>query len=273
MNIGTIVRFASVETVEEKFKAASDVGVKWCQLLCWEPHIMTEENAKFIISLCKKYDIQISTFWCGWSGPAVWNFIEGPVTLGIVPPEYRNVRVNELIHGSDFAKMLGVDKMATHLGFLPENMSDPNFIPVLSAIKYIGNHCKKNGQYFIFETGQETPVTLLRFIEESGLDNLGINLDPANLILYGKANPVDALTVFGKYVMDVHAKDGDYPTDSKNLGVQKRIGEGSVNFPALIAKLKEIGYTGNLTIEREINNDAERNKDTLDAKIMLEALI
>ena len=136
-----------------------------------------------------------------------------------------------------------------------------------------GNHCKNNGQFFIFETGQETPVTLLRFIEESGLDNLGINLDPANLILYGKANPVDALTVFGKYVKDVHAKDGNYPTDSKHLGEQKKIGEGSVNFPALIAKLKEIGYDGNLTIEREIDNDAQRNFDTIDAKIMLEALI
>ena len=77
-----------------------------------------------------------------------------------------------------------------------------------------------------------------------GTDNLGINLDPANLILYGKGNPVDALDVFGKYVRDMHGKDGFYPTDGKNLGEEVPVGEGKVNFPALIAKLKELGYDG-----------------------------
>ena len=115
-------------------------------------------------------------------------------------------------------------------------------------------------------------MTLLRVIEDSGMDNLGINLDPANLILYGKANPVDALTVFGKYVKDVHAKDGNYPTNGRSLGEEKKVGEGSVNFPALIAKLKEIGYDGTLTIEREISGE-QQAKDIKDTKAYLEGLI
>ena len=79
---------------------------------------------------------------------------------------------------------------------------------------------------------------------------MGINLDPANLILYGKSNPIDALDVFGEYVRDVHAKDGCYPTDGKNLGKEMPLGTGKVNFPAFIKKLKEIGYDKTLTIER-----------------------
>ncbi len=131
---------------------------------------------------------------------------------------------------------------------------------------------KSNGQYLLFETGQETPVALRRVIEAVGTGNLGINLDSANLILYGKANPVDALDVFGKFVRGVHAKDGLYPTDGQNLGEEVPIGQGKVDFPALIDRLKELGYSGALTIEREISGP-EQIKDILEAKAFLEKLI
>ena len=113
--------------------------------------------------------------------------------------------------------------------------------------------CRGLGVEFWFETGQETPVTLLRTIEAVAADNLGVNLDTANLILYGKANPVDALDVFGRHVRGVHAKDGLYPTGGTELGKEVPLGQGKVNFPALIPKLKSLGYAGPLTIEREIS--------------------
>ena len=141
-----------------------------------------------------------------------------------------------------------------------------------SALKVLAGHCKVNGQHFLFETGQETPTTLLRAIEDIGTGNLGINLDPANLILYGKANPVDALDVIGKYVMDIHAKDGLYPTNGRQLGVETPLGEGKVNFPALVARLKELGYDGTFTIEREISGEQQK-KDIISAKAILESLI
>ncbi|MBO5908301.1 MAG: sugar phosphate isomerase/epimerase, partial [Clostridia bacterium] len=106
--------------------------------------------------------------------------------------------------------------------------------------------------YLLFETGQETPVTMLRCFEKVGCDNLGINLDTANLILYGRANPVDALDVFGKYVRNIHAKDGFYPTNGHDLGEEVRLGDGKVDFKAFFAKLKELGYDSYVTIEREI---------------------
>jgi sugar phosphate isomerase/epimerase len=133
-------------------------------------------------------------------------------------------------------------------------------------------HVRQNGQKFLFETGQETPVTLRRLMEDLGNRDVGINLDPANLILYGKANPVDALDVFGSYVLDVHAKDGVYPVNGRQLGEEKPLGQGKVNFPRLIARLKELGYDGAITIEREISGEEQR-KDIINAIKILKELI
>ena len=143
--------------------------------------------------------------------------------------------------------------ITTHVGFLPEDPADPNYDPTVEAITEVAGHCKALGIGFNFETGQETPVTLLRTIQRIGLDNLGINLDTANLILYGKGNPVDAVDVFGRYVRDLHVKDGRFPTDGEKLGAETPLGEGCADFATVIAKLKALGYTGPLTIEREIS--------------------
>jgi sugar phosphate isomerase/epimerase len=111
---------------------------------------------------------------------------------------------------------------------------------------------------FWFETGQETPVTLLRLIRAVGTGNLGVNLDPANLVLYGKANPVDSLDVLGPYVRNLHAKDGFYPTDPMELGREVKVGEGAVNWPRLVTRLGEIGFSGEFIIEREISGEQQR---------------
>ena len=173
---------------------------------------------------------------------------------------------------SDFAKMLGVQNVVTHAGFIPENPNDPDYIGLVQTVKHIAEHCKGNGQYFLFETGQETPITLKRAIHDIGLDNLGINFDPANLLMYGKANPIDALDIIGEYVRGVHAKDGDYPVNGKELGVEKSLGQGKVNYPAFISKLKKLGYEGAITIEREISG-AQQEADIIMAKKLLEELI
>lgn len=271
MKLGVMVKLDDMN-IDARFKQVRDYGFDYCQLCAWKKELFTDEAAEMVKDACKKYGITISTFWCGWTGPRVWDFMEGPVTLGLVPKDYRFARVKDLCEGSDFAKKIGVENLATHVGFLPENPNTEEYHSLVCAIREAAQYCKDNGQYFMFETGQETPVTLLRTIQDIGLDNLGINLDPANLILYGKANPVDALDVFGKYIRDVHAKDGIYPVDGKELGAEKKIGEGKVNFPMLIKRLREVGYDGTLIIEREISGD-QQIADIKEAKILLEGLI
>ena len=151
-------------------------------------------------------------------------------------------------------------------------MTDPEFEGVAVAIQEVAQHCKNLGLGFWFETGQETPVTLLRFIETVGLDNLGINLDPANLLLYGKGNPIDALRVFGKYVRAIHAKDGLPPTNGRELGREVKVGEGSVRYPEFLPALLDLGFDGDLTIEREISGE-QQNKDIRDTIAYLKGLL
>ena len=252
MNVGIVITHTK-DNMEEKFSQAAAQGFHHCQMTSWDPDNWTDEDAEKIRGLCEKYDMEITAFWCGWAGPRTWNFIDGPETLGIVPLAYRGQRVRNLIDGAAYARKLGVTDVVTHMGFIPENMSDPNYPGVRAAVTEIARVLKSFGQNLLFETGQETPVVLLRLFEDVGTGNLYVNLDPANLILYGKANPVDSLQVFGKYVRGVHAKDGFYPTNGRELGREVKVGEGLVNFPRLLKGLKECGFDGSLTIEREIS--------------------
>ena len=272
MKIGTCVGFNDIDKLEEQLSLLRAENFETCQLLSWKPDMWTDENAVITKNTFKKHGVTISAFWCGWEGPSVWNFYEGPTTLGLLPEEFREMRIKNLCDGADFAKKLGVTDVVTHMGFIPENPNDPAFPALCDAIRRVAQHLQGIGQRLLFETGQETPVAMLRCFEVVGTDNLGVNLDTANLILYGKANPVDALDVFGKYVCNLHAKDGKYPVNGHDLGEEVRLGEGKVDFPALFRKLKELGYDSHVTIEREIEGD-QQTKDIRMAKAYLESII
>ena len=235
-----------------------DLDIGCVQLSSGNIELYTEKNAETVRNMLKD-KIRISSFMAGWSGPAVWDNVDGPHTLGIVPPAFRHQRMNELLRGADFAHMLGVENIATHVGFIPEHPSYPEYRGIVAALRYIVSYCKSKNIYFNFETGQETPVTLMRCIKDIGMDNVGINLDPANLILYGRGNPVDAVDIFKGYVRGVHVKDGDYPAeDFYSLGKERQVGEGSVNFPVFLPKLlNQGGYKGDLYIEREISGERQ----------------
>ena len=273
MHVGCILTVMEEDNVDRKFQDLKGLGISRCQVVCWDRRVVNDEKkAREILEAAANYETIISAFWCGWEGPRTWDFYDGQETLGLVPPAYRFQRMQMLKEGSDFAKELGVSDLVTHVGYMPENPHDANYPGILAAVKDVAGYCGKNGQYFLFETGQETPVTLLRAITDIGLDNLGVNLDPANLIMYGKANPVDALDTIGPYVRNIHGKDGCYPTDGRELGAEVPIGKGRVNFPLFIKRLKEIGYEGDITIEREIEGD-EQTRDILMGKKLLEKWI
>lgn len=270
MRIGALIHLK--KDIETQFAELREMGMESCQLVGWNQEMMTEEVAKHVYAVAQQYKVNITAFWCGWPGPLTWDFYEGQLNLGLVPMTYRSERLNALMKGSDFAKRLNIRDLVTHVGFLPENPYDENYRDVIIALKKLVQKCKENGQNFLFETGQETPITLRRAIEDIGMDNVGINFDPANLLMYGKANPVDALDILGDYVLGVHGKDGLYPTDGSHLGEEKPLGEGRVDYPRFMEKLKEIGYSGDITIEREIEG-IEQKKDIQRAKELLESLI
>ncbi len=271
MNVGIVI-IHTAEGMREKFANAAAQGFHHCQLVSWNPELWNDASAEEIIALREEFGIEITAFWCGWVGPKRWNFTEGPETLGIVPVAYRAQRVQNLLDGAAYARKLGVQDVVTHMGFIPENMSDPNYPGVVAAVKCIALELRRFGQNLLFETGQETPVVLLRLFEEIDTGNLYVNLDTANLILYGKANPVDERDVFGDYVRGVHAKDGLYPTNGRELGQEVRGGEGKADFPRLLKGLKAHGFDGSLTIEREITGE-QQTLDIIETQKYLNDLI
>ena len=272
MKVGVCVTIDTTEQIKEKIQMVVEEGFDNCQVISWKPEIWTDENAELLKNTLAENGVTASAFWCGWEGPQVWNLYEGPLTLGLVPREYREVRVKNLCDGADFAKKAGIDHVATHMGFIPENPNDPEFIPLCDAIRKVAEHLKANGQYLLFETGQETPITMLRCFEVVGTDNLGVNYDMANLISYGKANPVDALDTIGKFVMNVHAKDSIYPTTGKKTGGEVPMRTGKVDFEGVLSGLNALGYKGYVTIEREIEGEQQIN-DIRESKVFLEDLI
>ena len=229
------------------------MGMKTCQLCCWDMSLYTEEMAQKIRTQSEKNNINITAVWAGWTGSCVWDFMQGPKTLGIVPAELRDMRIAQLKQGADFAKIIGVRAIITHLGFIPENPTDHLYLEVVEKVREVAQYCSNLGLEFWFESGQETPVTLRRLIEDVKMPNLGINFDTANVVLYGKGNPLDSAEIFGKYIKNLHAKDGLYPTNPQKLGMEVPIGQGKADFQAIFRTLKENNFTGEIIIEREIS--------------------
>ena len=250
-------------------KRVHDFGVPTCQAGTDD---FSDRVYAGLKAAAEKYSIEITAINTSGGPPNEYTFYEGPETIGVVPPKYRQQRIDNYKRASDFAKRLGIPALHSHFGFIPENPNDPEYQPTVRALRDVATHIKGNDQIVLMETGQETPITMLRAITDAALDNLFVNLDCANLILYGKGNPLDALDVVGHLVRGTHAKDGVFPTNPKELGEEVAIGKGKANFPKLIPRLKELGYTGPLTIEREISGP-QQLEDIKREKVYLEQLV
>jgi len=258
---------------EATIKRVHDLGFNNCFLSMdgylgkFTPSVATE-----IKGLLDKYEVVATTVEVVGPAPLEWNFLKGPATIGLVPPAMRSARIDALRQASDFAKQIGVTQVQTHCGFIPEDPGDALYPGTVEAIRTVAEHCHDNGQYFLMETGQETPTAMSRVIHDVKLPNLAVGLDTANLILYGKANPVDAVDILGPHVRSIHAKDGKWPTDPSQLGEEVLIGKGLVDFRAVFTKLHKLGYTGAVTIERETSG-AQQIEDVRQEKMYLEKVL
>jgi len=246
-----------------------ELGVPTSQVFVDE---IEPELASRLRQALEKHQIEATSLVVGGPGKEVWDFYQGPLTIGLLPRETRAARIAHIKKASDLAKQCGIAAVQTHCGFIPENPNDPVYKEGIAAMREVAAYCKRNGQNFRYETGQETPITLVRAIQDVGLENQGVNFDLANLILYGKANPVDAIELLGPYVQGIHAKDGMWPTNPKELGQEVPIGKGKVDFPRIIERLKQLNYRGAVTIEREISGP-KQVEDVRYAKTYLEKLI
>jgi sugar phosphate isomerase/epimerase len=267
--LGTVAKVKPGGTADATIKSVYDLGLPTCQIFFEH---LTLEEVKPLLQALNKYGVEATAVSEHNPGRRVFDFYKGPLTIGVIPPENRRARIDALKLAADFARLCDIPSIHTHLGFIPEDPNDPIYPQAIAAIREVAQHCKDQGRMLLCETGEETPITMLRMIQDVGTGNVFVNLDTANLILYGKGNPVDAMDVLGHLVRGAHAKDGLFPTDPRNLGNEVAIGKGKVDFPVLFKRLKEVNYTGAITIEREIEG-AQQKKDILQSKRFLQDLI
>lgn len=162
------------------------------------------------------------------------------------------------------AKDLGLKLITFHAGFLPHEASDPAFAKLMDRIRQIGELFGEHGLDLGFETGQETADTLKDFLDQLGLPNVGVNFDPANMILYDKGDPIDALKTLAPYLKQCHIKDANRTTQPGIWGEEVQTGTGQVDWKAFLNTLNELGYEGVFAIEREAGE--QRVEDILAAK-------
>ncbi len=263
MEIMPVGVFASIDAgLGVKLEVVRDLGIKTIQLHTPAKASRTPENAKAFLEKLNAYDITTTVVFLGFEGETYETIARTAETVGLVPEATREARLQEAREIADFAKLLGVEAIGSHIGFVPHDHESETYKNMVAAIQGYCDYLKQNGQRLHLETGQEEAENLLAFLEDVARDNIFINFDPANLILYGMGNPIESLKKVAKYVRSCHCKDA-LPTTGKpgvDWGTEVPFGQGKVNAKLFIQTLKEIGYTGPLTIEREIPEEPERQK-------------
>jgi len=266
--IGVII--GNISNIEKEFADLHQLGFGACQLGFSMKY--DQSTADRLKKAAKENGIKITALIC-IPGKAVWTFTDGPSTIGLVPRENRQEKVEVLKKAIDFCAMADIPALHSHFGFIPEDPKNELYGEFITTIKDLANYAKERGINLYCETGQETPITLIRTIKDIGTGNVFINCDLANLVMYGNANSLDAVKMFGSLIKEFHAKDGLYPdpNDPYSLGREVNIPEGEVNFPAVIKELKKQNFKGAMIIEHEFG-DNQRNY-LIQTKKYLEDLI
>ncbi len=272
MKLGTLLRITDINESDCKFRELAELGFTSCQLV-YKPDEYTFKAAKIIKDTAHANGIEISAQFCGYKdNHSVFDNYYGFKTSGLNIEAYRFDRLEYVKKAASFAHEAGITDIVIHAGFIPNNPFANEYALMIAAIEHLCAHCASMNMNVLLETGGEAAVALLRLICDIGRDNLFVNLDPANMLMYGYSNPVDAMYTIGKYVRNIHGKDGVPPTDPRKLGDEKPIGEGMVDFYKLFEILRDLGYDRYITIERETSGE-EQKADIIKAKKYFETML
>jgi sugar phosphate isomerase/epimerase len=173
------------------------------------------------------------------------------MTGGVVLDELWDQNFDRAIQIADLAGSLGLTTVSFHAGFIPHERQDPDFAKLADRVRQIAQRFDAHDVALLLETGQESADSLLAFLHAVEQPNLGVNFDPANMILYGMGDPIASLRTLMPHVRQVHLKDAQ-PADAPGTwGREVPVGLGAVDWSAFVAVLQDAGYEGDLVIERE----------------------
>lgn len=272
--------FASIDAgLGVHLDVAHELGVPTVHLHTPHKGSRTEANAAAFRARLQEIGIKISVVFAGFDGESYADIPTTQRTIGLAPAATRAERLAELKEIADFARLLsspetsytgGPIPVGLHVGFVPHDQTCQEFADVVAATQAICDHCAPHGQAVHLETGQEPAGVLLEFLAAIDRKNIGVNFDPANMILYGCGEPLPALEQLGRHIRSVHCKDAKWSdAPGESWGQETALGKGDVNFAAFLGVLDDIGYNGPLTIEREIPQEPERQKAEIGAALEL----
>ena len=179
-------------------------------------------------------------------------------TGGIVPDEHWDMNLERAGAAADLARSMKLSLVSTHVGFLPHDQTSGAFETFCDRLTRIARLFDDHGLVLLMETGQETARDLLAFLEmlqQRGIANVGVNFDPANMLLYGMGDPIDALGMLMPWIRQVHLKDARPPTVPGTWGAEAVVGSGDVDWGAFLRTLAEHDYAGDMAFEREAGDD------------------
>jgi L-ribulose-5-phosphate 3-epimerase len=211
-----------------------------------EPAIWDETGA-----VLKQADIRIISGMFGCVGEDYSTLDSIRLTGGIAPDATWAENLQNIRATVGIASTLGLKLVTFHAGFVPHDPADPDFSKMVARLTTMAEIFAAAGITVALETGQETAGELASLLVALDQPNVGVNFDPANMLLYGKGDPVEAVRLLGRWIWQVHVKDAVQSTVPGTWGEEVAVGTGQVDWPAFFAALAEVNFTGDLVIERE----------------------
>jgi L-ribulose-5-phosphate 3-epimerase len=260
MQVGLV--FWAEQNAESVLRQLQDLELN-CGQLGVPPELHCETALDDWNTCLNKWQVHVTSAVCSYAGEDYSNLDTIHKTVGFTTQHLRAERIARTKAVSEFAHELGIPALSCHVGFIPTNPKETLYEELSDLTKLICDYCGSHDQDFVLETGQEPADVLLAFIHHVDRQNLKVNFDPANMVIYASGDPLAALDILSPHVLSVHCKDARFPFagDSTLLGKECALGDGAVNFPAFLQQLKKMNYQGALSIEREEPNVEKRLAD------------
>jgi sugar phosphate isomerase/epimerase len=272
MNIGTLLRCAHLE--EQRIAFFKEIGLDCIQLAGVFEEYLTpapegREKSDAIFELLKKYDISVATMFLSYPNQNWANPKEG---IGIVPLHTRAERMLISCRLMEWCKRYGINSVTCHVGFVPEEKNE-FYDRFILDMQQLARFAGSMGQEFLFETGTETAAHLKQTIDDINEPNVGVNFDPANLLIYNNGDPAGVVDLLADKIKVIHCKDANPPAAGEVRGKETVLGAGSTNFTGLLKRLIAGGFNGPCIIERELLPGPEQEKDIKEAVALIKSII
>jgi L-ribulose-5-phosphate 3-epimerase len=258
--IGVCSWSLQVKSVPELRRLLDRLGIDVVQIACGDPHHAAWEEGDRLPEAARAAGFRMTGAMLGFPGEDYTTPQTIQKTGGFGDPATRAERLERFRWALDRTRALGLKDLMLHAGFLPEP-GDPDRKPFLDTLAKVSDLAREKGVAVAFETGQETADLLRRTLDELKCSNLGVNFDPANMLLYDKGDPIRAVEILGPDIHSVHVKDANRPTTPGQWGEEVPLGQGQVNIRRFVQTLQKVGYRGPLCIEREVGNQQQRLAD------------